>query len=556
MKNFILPAMLFIALSASAVNEKIVKSAVKNVTVFTQGAQVFRSSSVSLSTGVTDLVFQGISPFIKPTSVQAGGKGDFVVLEVRHQIKYPEPTKPADGTLPKEVVKEIKFLEDSLIEIGFDRDELADRKVALQMEKDMIMKNKLSNGEGKSDSLPILKQAMEFFRLKLTDINIQLNKIKRDEQRNANATNLVNARLSDLRKYKNSEEPQKVYAPIHQVIVTVSADAPVTCTVDVSYMIANAGWVPSYDLRSTTAAAPVQLTYKANVFQTSGEDWDNVKLKLSTSNPNRSNIKPALPPWYINYYTAQRETKIPTGARSTSTGNTSISDVELDAIKKDMNEMTPAQSAANYSQLVETMANVMFEISLPYSIPSDGATHIVSVKTSNLPATYYHYLVPKIESEAFLLAKVTGWEELNLLPGSANVFYEGTFVGETVLNPAVINDTLDLAFGRDNGITVTRTKLPVKESNKLIGNDITKTITYELRMKNNKSKALNLVVEDQIPLSQNQGIKVEMKDAGKADYNTQTGLLKWNLSVNSKEYKTLKFSYEVTYNKDMPLSMY
>lgn len=548
--------MLFIALSASAVNEKIVKSAVKNVTVFTQGAQVFRSSSVSLSTGVTDLVFQGISPFINPTSVQAGGKGDFVVLEVRHQIKYPEPTKPADGTLPKEVVKEIKLLEDSLIEIGFDRDELADRKVALQMEKDMIMKNKLSNGEGKSDSLPILKQAMEFFRLKLTDINIQLNKIKRDEQRNANATNLVNARLSDLRKYKNSEEPQKVYAPIHQVIVTVSADAPVTCTVDVSYMIANAGWVPSYDLRSTTAAAPVQLTYKANVFQTSGEDWDNVKLKLSTSNPNRSNIKPALPPWYINYYTAQRETKIPTGARSTSTGNTSISDVELDAIKKDMNEMTPAQSAANYSQLVETMANVMFEISLPYSIPSDGATHIVSVKTSNLPATYYHYLVPKIESEAFLLAKVTGWEELNLLPGSANVFYEGTFVGETVLNPAVINDTLDLAFGRDNGITVTRTKLPVKESNKLIGNDITKTITYELRMKNNKSKALNLVVEDQIPLSQNQGIKVEMKDAGKADYNTQTGLLKWNLSVNSKEYKTLKFSYEVTYNKDMPLSMY
>jgi len=556
MKNFILPAMLFIALSASAVNEKIVKSAVKNVTVFTQGAQVFRSSSVSLSTGVTDLVFQGISPFINPTSVQAGGKGDFVVLEVRHQIKYPEPTKPADGTLPKEVVKEIKFLEDSLIEIGFDRDELADRKVALQMEKDMIMKNKLSNGEGKSDSLPILKQAMEFFRLKLTDINIQLNKIKRDEQRNANATNLVNARLSDLRKYKNSEEPQKVYAPIHQVIVTVSADAPVTCTVDVSYMIANAGWVPSYDLRSTTAAAPVQLTYKANVFQTSGEDWDNVKLKLSTSNPNRSNIKPALPPWYINYYTAQRETKIPTGARSTSTGNTSISDVELDAIKKDMNEMTPAQSAANYSQLVETMANVMFEISLPYSIPSDGATHIVSVKTSNLPATYYHYLVPKIESEAFLLAKVTGWEELNLLPGSANVFYEGTFVGETVLNPAVINDTLDLAFGRDNGITVTRTKLPVKESNKLIGNDITKTITYELRMKNNKSKAINLVVEEQIPLSQNQGIKVEMKDAGKADYNTQTGLLKWNLSVNSKEYKTLKFSYEVTYNKDMPLSMY
>lgn len=556
MKNPFLPAILLLALTASASNEKNVKSSVKNVTVFTQGAQVFRSSSVSLSQGVTDLVFQGVSPFINPTSVQAGGKGDFVVLEVRHQIKYPEPTKPVDGTLPKEVVKEIKLLEDSLTEIGFVHDELADKRVALQMEKDMIMKNKLSNGEGKSDSLPILKQAMEFFRLKLNDINSQLNKIKRDEQKNAASTNLINVRLADLRKYKNSEEPKKVYEPIHQVIVTVSADAPTTATVDVSYMISNAGWVPSYDLRSTTASAPVQLTYKANVFQTSGEDWNDVKLKLSTSNPNRSNIKPALPTWYINYYTAQRETKIPTGARSTTIGNTTMTDIEFDAAKKDMNEMTPAQSAANYSQLVETMANVMFEINLPYSIPSDGATHIVSVKTSNLPATYYHYLVPKIESEAFLLAKVTGWEDLNLLPGSANVFYEGTFVGETVLNPAVINDTLDLAFGRDNGITITRTKLPVKESNKLIGNDITKTIAYELRMKNNKSKAINLIVEDQIPISQNKDIKVEMVEIEKADYNLQTGLLKWNLSVNPKEYKTLKFSYEVTYNKDMPLSMY
>ena len=190
------------------------------------------------------------------------------------------------------------------------------------------------------------------------------------------------------------------------------------------------------------------------------------------------------------------------------------------------------------------------------SIPSDGASHVVSIKTSDLPATYYHYLVPKIESEAFLLAKVTGWENLNLLPGSANVFYEGTYVGETVLNPAVINDTLDLAFGRDNGITITRTKLPGKESNKLLGNDITKTVNYQLRLKNNKSKILNLVIEDQIPISQISEIKIEMKDKGTADYNSTTGLLKWNLNMNPKDQKTLTFSYDVTYNKDRPIGMY
>lgn len=554
MKKLFLPAILFIAMQTIATPTKQVKSTVKHVTVFTQGAQVFRSSSVTLAPGVTDLVFQGISPFINPTSLQAGGKGEFVVLDVQHKIIYPEPVKPTEGTLPKEIIKEIKTLEDSLIQIGFSKDELQDKRVALQMEKDMIMKNKLSNGEGKSDSLPILKQAMEFFRLKLNDINAQLNKIKRDEQKNNTATTAINIRLTDLKKYKNSEEPQQKYEPIHQVIVSVSSELATTGTVEVSYMVSNAGWVPTYDLRSSTASAPVQLTYKANVYQNSGEDWDDVKLKLSTSNPNRSNIKPNLPIWYINYYTRQYENKIPLGARAANELN-SKSLAETDAAREVM-DMSVAQSAANYSQLIETMANVMFDISLPYSIPSDGVNHIVSVKTSNLPATYYHYLVPKIESEAFLLAKVTGWEELNLLPGRANVFYEGTYVGETVLNPAVINDTLDLAFGRDNGITVTRTKLPVKESNKLLGNDITKTMIYELRIKNNKSKPINLVVEDQIPLSQNKDIKVEMKDHGTSEYNTQTGLLKWDLSVNSKEYKTLKFSYEVTYNKDMPLSMY
>jgi uncharacterized protein (TIGR02231 family) len=554
MKKLFFAATLFIAQYTEASVEKAVKSNVKSVTVFTQGAQVFRNSQVALSPGVTQLVFGGVSPFINPASVQAGGKGNFVVLEVKHNIRYPEPVAPKESTLPAAVLKEIKLLEDSIAEANFYAGDLAEKESALQLEKDMILKNKLTKGEGKSDSLAVLIKAMEFFRIKLTDINTQLGKIKRDEKRNNELLARANARINDLRTYKTKEEPEKKYEPVHEVIVTVSADEAATAAVEVSYMVTGAGWVPSYDLRSTTITAPVQLTYKANVYQTSGENWKDVKLKLSTGNPNRSNIKPVLPPWYINYYTQQPAYL--KGTREKSLLNTIAGNEQMDAAKKDMDELAPAQSAANYSQLIETMTNVEFDIALAYDIPSDGKNHIVSVKTSELPSTYCHYLVPKIESEAFLLARVTGWENLNLLPGRANVFYEGTYVGETVLNPTVINDTLELALGRDNGITITRTKLPVKENNKLLGNEITKTVAYELRLKNNKSRKIELVVEDQIPLSNNKEIKVEMKDHNKAEYNEQTGLLKWTMAVNSKEYKTLKFSYAVTYNKDMPLSLY
>ena len=556
MKKIIFSSLMLFTIYASANNVKTVKSAVKKVTIFTQGAQIFRSASVTLNPGVTELVFSGISPFINTASLQAGGKGSIIVQDVKHNIKYPEPPKQTNGTLPIEIQREIRLIEDSVSALGFVRDEFNDKKNALQLEKDMIHKNKLALGEGKSDSLPILKQAMEFFRLKLNDINTQMNKIKRNEKNNLTSHALLTARLNDLKTYKNSEDPKIKYEPIHEIIVTVSTDEIATASVDVSYMVSQAGWTPSYDLRSSSPSEPVQLTYKANVYQSCGEEWNDVRIKLSTGNPNKSNIKPVLPLWYINYFSGNKEKLFSGSAREQSLENIISTDEATSSLKKDVDKMSPAQSAANYSQLIETMTNVEFDIKLAYDIPSDGVNHIVSIKKGDLPAIYYHFLVPKMDSEAFLVAKVTGWESLNLLPGRANVFYEGTYVGETVLNPSVINDTLELSLGRDNGITITRTKLPVKETNKLLGNDITKTIAYELRLKNNKGKPVNLIIEDQVPLTQNKDIKIEMKDQGKADYNDKTGLLKWNATVGSKEYKTLSFSYAVTYNKDMQLSMY
>jgi uncharacterized protein (TIGR02231 family) len=549
--------LIFPALTLFATTEKPVKSTISKVTVFTQGAQVFRTAPVSLSPGITQLVFSGVSPQINISSIQAGGKGSFVVTDVKHEIKYPEPPSAEAGELPAHIRKEITLLEDSIAELGFRRDEVAERLTALEIQKDMITKNKLARGEGKADSLDVLIKAMDFFQKKLNELNTLIAKSLREQSKVLKQITLTNNRLQELRTYKADTEPEKKYEPVHRVLVTVSAEAAATGTVEVSYMVSGAGWTPSYDLRSVSSTAPIQLTYKAGVFQNTGEDWNDVRLKLSTNNPNRTHVKPELPTWYISYFTAQRPTVFQGGARPQSTDNArSITANEEKSYGDNMAALAPAQSAANYSQLIETMTNVEFDIKLAYDIPSDGGSHVVSVKTDELPASYVHYLVPKIEKEAFLIARVTGWENLNLLPGPANLFYEGTYVGQTVLNPSVINDTLTLALGRDNGITVTRTRLPEKEKSKLIGTEVTKTIAWELRMKSNKSKAIKLIIEDQVPVSNNKDIRVEVKDTGKAELNATTGLLKWEISLEPKAMKELKFAYEVTHNKDMPLSMY
>jgi uncharacterized protein (TIGR02231 family) len=433
---------------------------------------------------------------------------------------------------------------------------LQDRLAALQLEKDMIVKNKLAKGEGKSDSLEVLKQAMDFFHKRLSELTSLIGKTKREQFKNTQTFESITIRLQELQAYKDDTEPEKPYLPDNQVVVTISADAPTSGVVEISYLVNGAGWTPSYDLRATNTSEPIKLTYKANVHQSTGEDWKNIRIKLSTSNPNRSHIKPTLPIWYLNYYTAPR--KISSGgARPQSANNVgSISSDMEESLYQKMKALSPAESSANFSQLIETMANVEFEIRLDYDIPSDGNSHMVAVKTETLPSTYTHYLIPKVESEAFLLARVTGWENLNLLPGNANLFYDGTYVGQTVINPNVINDTLDLAMGRDQSITVTRTRMKEKESNKLFGSEITRAIAYELRIKSNKGRPINLKVEDQIPVSSSNEIKVELKDSDKADFNATTGSLMWDFKLDSKAYKSLKFSYEVTHNKDKPLSMY
>ncbi len=557
MKKLIIACGLLLSTTSTFADEKPVKSNVERVTVFTQGAQVFRTTNISVGTGITHLVFTGLTQGINPASIQAGGKGAFVVTDVKHRVKYPEPVKtPA---VPKAITKQIEQLEDSLTELDFRESEIAERLASLSLEKDMIVKNKLAKGEGKSDSLEVLIKAMEFFHKRLGELNTLISKAKRDKFQLEAASNEVTQKLNELRAYKGDTEPEKPYQPDNQVVVTISADAPATGVVELSYMVSAAGWTPSYDLRASNTTEPVKLTYKANVYQSTGEDWKNVRIKLSTSNPNRSHIKPSLPIWYINYYTAQRATVTGSarGARPQSADNAGYITKDMEEVmSKRLMELSPAESAANYSQIVETMANVEFAIKLDYDIPSDGNSHVVAVKTESLSANYIHYLVPKIESEAFLLARVTGWENLNLLPGNANLFYDGTYVGQTVINPNVINDTLDLAMGRDQAITVTRTRLKDKESNKLLGTDITRTVAYELRIKSNKGRPINLKVEDQIPVSSIKEIKVELKDADKADYNAATGSLVWDFKMENKTYKSLKFIYEVTHNKDMPLSMF
>jgi hypothetical protein len=395
-------------------------------------------------------------------------------------------------------------------------------------------------------------------------------------------------------------------------------------------------------------SSPINLQYKANVFQSSGEDWKDVKLFLSTGNPNENGTKPVINPWYLKYvyayqpvsntiqgtYTAgvvsgvvadPNGNPIPgvsvilkgtrTGVsadnngsfrinskpgdvltisgvgyepREVVVGNTpyvpvvlnqssaALSEVVVTAYgqgnggwsdeervnKKQLGYSTTkikAEDLKRSQDLITTISyqptTTVYEIKEPYTILNDGKTYMADIDGYEVKAGYEYYVAPKLNTDAYLTAKITDWQELNLLPGEANLFFEGTFLGKSMLDLANAGDTLNLSLGKDKGVAIKRTLVKDFSSKRFIGSNKTDTRQYEIVVRNNKQQPISIVVEDQFPISTQKEIEVQDRkyDGAKLDDDTQK--ITWQMTVDEKKENKVSFKYEVKYPKDKVLQL-
>jgi uncharacterized protein (TIGR02231 family) len=539
-----------------AASDKQVKSKIEKVTVFTHGAQMYRSALVNVNAGITTLVFEGLEPSIDVKSIQAGGFGNFVIMDVQHVIKYPD-TKTSDPANPKNQ-KQIKMLEDSLVEIDFTLEDIASKQASLNIEKNTLLNNRIIKGETRKDTLNLVKDALAFLREKLNNINSELLKLKKEEYH----VNLKKQRMQEdlvkLQNYNINTNDVVKDETDYRIVVTVSSEVATNGSINLNYMLQDAGWTPSYDLRAKGSGGNMQLTYKAQVFQNTGTDWNDVKLTLSTADPNQNSVKPVMSTWWLNYYNpyayykndkrrAETEKDMNRPTFATAVPGT----YELDEKREDL---AKSQSIADFTVASENVTTVEYDIKLAYSIPADGKTHFVAVQSKEVPATYVHFAAPKLDKDAFLVAKISDWDELNLAPGSANIYFDGTFVGESYIDPANQTDTLDLTLGRDKNMVVTRVKQKDKTREKLIGEDKVKTVSYEITVRNTRSSASDFNLQDQIPVSQTKDIVVELVEASGGQLNETSGIIDWKFNLKPKESKKITLTYNVKFPKDKALA--
>lgn len=390
---------------------------------------------------------------------------------------------------------------------------------------------------------------------------------------------------------------------------------PVKADFTISYIARNAYWTPFYDLRADNIQLPLKIFYKAKIVQTTGIDWKQVKLSLSTSTPEQKGDAPELQSWFLGYVnpysgygglqgkvaglqvgTASLDEVVVTGYGTNGSGeadrnyvapkpvyvvNGSIMGEEtfqqIDPGNiKSMEKLKPADARARYGDAASAGAtvvelkdglpdhiavtaktlNVNFDIDIPYDVPANGKAQTATLQTIDANTVFEHISIPKLDENAYLLAKLPGWEKLNLLPGEANIILEGTYTGKTFINPDVSADTLNLTLGADKRVVIKREKVQDYSSVKFLGSNKQQRFTYKTTVRNNKTETVNLLLKDQYPLSTNKDIEVELADAGNATVDKDTGTLTWQLVLAPGEIKTIVFSYSVKYPKDRTINIY
>lgn len=525
---------------------KTINAKLDKATVYLQGAHLYYTENVNLRTGVNEFAFENISPYINQASIQAGIKSG-VVMDMKYELTY-EETKPK-AVILKKYEHEIQQVIDSLEDLTYEDKDIDNKVRVLATEKNMLLSNRLIKGDPIRDSLPLLQQGMAFLKVKLNEIYAEELKHERAKGKIAKKRAQLNARHKNLLLLQNGDiNPNQDAKPIHRVLITVYSEIVTTTQLSFNYFIQNASWVPAYDLQASSASSTLKLNYFANVSQNSGLDWKNIPLTLSTSTPTQNNTKPVLSPWYLSY-------QVHNNYASPSTN--SIMPLKKESLNfRDVNDAeTDLSAALDYINITENLLRVEYEIKLNYTINSDGKTHKVLIDDKNVPMALQFAAIPKLSSDAFLMARITGWEEMNIIPGGARLYFDGSFVGEMYLNPQTTDDTLSVNLGRDKSFATSRKKIKEKRKERFIDNDKVETRTIELVVRNTKNQTIEIEVEDQIPVvSGTNEIKVTLKDSDGAELDEPSGSLKWKLKLKPKEAKKIQFTYEIRYPKNKPVA--
>ncbi|MDM1396753.1 DUF4139 domain-containing protein [Myroides odoratimimus] len=513
--------------------------------VYFNSAELTHKAKVKLPKGTSEVVITNVADYLNESTIQIGSISEVTVMAIQYSNRYVEEYDSAvDSPLLKPVRDSIKLVQTELKKVNNAID-VESRTI------DLLDSNQKVGGEQGTTTAEVMKM-VDYYRTKRLQLSTELDKLNEKKED-------LNTRLTNLQDKLAFNEGKSEKSSKGKLIVQVMNDREGEVPFQIKYLTNAASWKPFYDLRVEKINSPVKVVYKADVKQSSGIDWRGVNLSLTSGVANQSNVIPTWRTWFLDYNTyittsgynrnANKKLNVMADMSAKMSYEAESSSMLKDAVVYEESTMS------TFTQVNESQLNVSFDINIPYTVMSNNKSHSVTLNDFSIPAEYKYYVAPKLDLNAYLVATIKDYGNYNLLAGEANVIFDGVYVGKTTLNPANTEEEMKLNMGKDPKVAVTRILLKDKSGTKMLSSKKSQNFVYDITVRNNKAEQIDIQVEDQYPISSNKDIEVELTETSSGKLNEEKGLVKWDLRLKGNDSKSLRFGYQVRYDKNQNLNL-
>jgi len=537
----VMSIVLLLISSSTASPGRIADAPIKFVTVFPDRAQITRTADLNLSAGKHTVLIENLPMYVEANSftISAAGIDGITLIGLNHRVvsHLEDPHVKA-----AELERRLKKLESN------DRQAINDRMESFRFQKDFLNSIKEESGRDIADQLQTLnldvvqwKEAYLFVGKALREVGDSIRLASAELEDVDNRIRLLHDELNMIRRERQRQS--------RTVEIGLMLKKAGQVKVDLIYMIGNATWTPLYDARLHDKDDNVELGYFAEVSQRTGEDWNDVDLTLSTALPSLGAGPGDFRPWFLSII----EQLHIRGGRAGETLYAPSKMVQMPNALVVTNEISASADHA-VAAISSGAFNTTFRIKTPETIPSGEKAVKTHISTFELKSTIGLICRPRNNESAFRLVSITNQGEAPLMPGEVSIFAGADYLGKTGIRDLIApGQHFKLPFGKDNNIKIKREILEEKKSDRDDKWRIEKTI--KITLTNNGKKARQVTLEEPFPISQDNRIKVKMRDVVPEPYSIdEKGKAVWFVGLNPGEKKEITIPYRIEYPKDLAVS--
>ncbi|MBH8575295.1 mucoidy inhibitor MuiA family protein [Nostocaceae cyanobacterium CENA369] len=523
--------------------QKRVESQIVAVTVYSDRALVTRRGSVSLTGLERELVISPLPLTLETESVRVSGTGTVGVqlLGVSSDRLY---TSEPVAERVAQLTRQIQQLEAEKRHLQAQVDALALQSSFIDGLREKTQEPFAQSLSRKNLSLSETLDFLNFLGSQYGEYAIASGECKSQQQELDKQLQALRTALQTIQ----TPHPKESLS----LIVGIAPSGEGEFELELSYIVNRASWTPLYDLRVDSTSNIVHLSYLAEVSQSTGEDWINVALTLSTAKPGLGTLPPKLQPWYIDTPSPPPMVRRRQLTASPSLPTLAAPDAEANWQEDEVAEDSLISAEIVVAEVSKQGSVVTFQLSGGGNIPSDGTPHKTTIFNDDYPCSFNYVAMPRLVSFVYLQANVKNSSNgATLLLGKANIFRDNIFVGTTKLENIAPGQEFKLNLGIDEGLKIERELVERQVDKKLMSNQRRITYSYRLVITNLLNQETNLTITEQLPVSRNEQIKVRLIRSNPQIQLGEMAILEWVLTIPPNEKREISYQFTLEYPPEL-----